>query len=108
MINSIIGLLINVLFIIAFLNINKFNAQKVNLSIGSLISTIIISVIPSLGYRFDKSFGDYYFGFPADVLIYHGDMRFSVVSFGFLFNYFFFYWMFKLIVKSGDLLRQLK
>ncbi|OCA83434.1 hypothetical protein [Bacillus sp. FJAT-27986] len=105
MIDLIIGLLINGLVIVAFLNNNKFNAQKLKLSIVSLISTIIVVVVPTLGYRFDKSIGDYYFGFPADILVYHGGMLFSLVSFGFLFNFFFFYWVFKLIVKLGVLIR---
>ena len=73
----IIGLLINVLAIVAFLIFNKFNAKKVKLSIVSL-------------------------------LVYHGGMLFSVVSFGLLFNFFFFYWMFKLIVKLGVFIRPVK
>ena len=98
-IDLIIGLIINGLVIVAFLNINKFNAQKVKLSIVSLISTIIVAVFPNIGYRFDKSFGAYYFGFPADILVYHGGTLLSFVSFGFVFNFFFFYWIFKLIIK---------
>ena len=107
MFDLIIGLLVNVLAIFVFLNYTKFNASKIKLSIVSLIATISIAVVPGLGYRFDKS-GDYYFGFPADVLVYHGGILFSVVSFGFFFNFFFFYWMFKPIVKLGALTRPLK
>ena len=107
MIDLILGLLINILVIYAFLHINKLNAQKIRLSIASLISTIIVAVIPGLGYRFDKSLGDYYFGFPADVLVYHGGMLFSFGSFGFLFNFFFIYWMYKLLVKLTVLIMPL-
>ncbi|MCE4048677.1 hypothetical protein [Bacillus sp. Au-Bac7] len=105
MIDLIIGLLINGLAIVAFLILNKFNAKKVKLSIVSFISTIIFAVVPSVGHRFEKSFGDYYFGFPADIPVYHGGMLFSVISFGLLFN---FYWMFKLIVKLGVFIRPVK
>ena len=105
LISLIFGLLINGFVIIAFLTINKFNAQKVTLSTLSLLSTIIVAVVPSIGYRFDKSFGAYYFGFPADTLVCHGGWHFSLVSFGLLFNFFFFYWMFKLIIKIGVLIR---
>ena len=108
LISLIFGLLINGYVIIAFLTINKFNAQKVTLSTLSLLSTIIVAVVPSIGYRFDKSFGAYYFGFPADILAYHGGWQFSLVSFGLLFNFFFFYWMFKLIIKIGFLIRPSK
>lgn len=108
LISLIFGLLINGVVIVAFLNINKFNAQKVKLSTLSLLSTIIVAVVPSIGYRFDKSFGAYYFGFPADILVYHGGLQFSLVSFGLLFNFFFFYWMFKLIIKIGVLIRSPK
>ena len=108
MIDLIVGLLINGLAIVAFLILNKFNAKKVKLSIVSFISTIIFAVVPSVGHRFEKSFGDYYFGFPADILVYHGGMLFSVISFGLLFNFFFFYWMFKLIVKLGVFIRPVK
>ena len=106
MIGLILGLLINGLIIIAFLNINKFNAQKVKLSMVSLLSTIIVAVVPTIGYRFDNSLGKYYFGFPADMVVYHGGLLFSSVSFGFLFNFFFFYWMYKLIIKIGVALWQ--
>ncbi len=104
MIDMVVGLLINMLAIVAFLNINKFTAQKAKLTLVSLISTIIVAVVPGIGYRFDKSLGYYSFGFPADVLVYHGEMLYSVISFGLLANFFFFYWMFKLIVKLGVLI----
>jgi hypothetical protein len=105
MIDLVIGLLVNGLVIVAFLNINKFNAHKVKLSIVSLISTVIVAIVPTIGYRFYESLGNHYIGFPADILVYHGGMLFSLVSFGFLFNFFCFYWIFKLIVKLGVLIR---
>ena len=99
MISLIVGLLINILAIYAFLSIEKFHAQKIKLSILSAVTTIIVAIVPGFGYRFDKSIGDYYFGYPADVFVYHGGMTFSIGSFGLLFNFFLIYWMYKLLSK---------
>ena len=98
-IDLITGLLINSLAIYAFLLIKKFNAQKIKLSIVSAITTIIVAIVPGFGYRFDKSIGDYYFGYPADVFVYHGGMTFSIGSFGLLFNFFLIYWLYKVLSK---------
>ena len=100
----IIGLLINSLAIYAFLSIKKFNAQKIKLSILSAITTIIVAIVPGLGYQIDKSLGDYYFGYPADVIVYHGKMTFSLGSFGLLFNFFLIYWIYKLLSKLAMLM----
>ena len=72
----IIGLLVNSLLIYTFLHINKFNPKKVKLTIISSIATIITAVIPALGY--EQRMGVHYFGFPADILAYSGDMLFSL------------------------------
>lgn len=102
----IIGLLVNSLLIYTFLHINKFNPKKVKLTIISTIATIITAVIPALGY--EQRMGSYYFGYPADILAYHGDMLVSFVSFGLLFNFFFFYWLFKLISWVGRFISPVK
>ncbi|TDL60087.1 hypothetical protein E2R56_31445 [Rhodococcus qingshengii] len=103
-INLLLGLVVNGLVIAVLLNINKMNSQKIKLSILSLISTIIIAIIPILGYRVDNDFGHYYFGFPADALVYRGGWLFTFASFGLIFNFFFFYWIFKLILKIWKLM----
>ena len=100
----IMRLLINCLVIYAFLSIKKFNAQKIKLSIISSITIIVVAIIPGLGYRIDKSSGDYYFGYPVDVIVYHGGMMFSLGSFGLLFNFFFIYWFYKLLSKLAMLM----
>ena len=105
-VHLIIGLLINSLLIYTFLHINKFNLEKVKLTIISTIATIITAVIPALGY--EQRMGVHYFGFPADILAYSGDMLFSFVSFGLLFNFFFFYWLFKLISWVGGFISPVK
>lgn len=95
----LMGFLFNALIIAVLLNIKKMNSQKVKLTILSFISLIIIPIILDLGYRLDNDFGYYYFGFPADALVYRGGSLISLESFGLVFNFFFFYWIFKLIHK---------
>lgn len=104
----LMGFLVHGIIIAVLLNIKKMNSQKVKLSILSLISSIIIAVIPYLGYRLDNDFGYYYFGFPADVLVYLGGTFVTLESLGLVFNFFFFYWIFKLIYKSWTLMIPVK
>lgn len=74
------------------------NKLKVKITILSSIVTIIVAILPGIGYRVDNN--NYIFGFPADALYYEGDWLFSLGSFGLAFNFFFFYWTFKLINKA--------
>ncbi|QBP41960.1 hypothetical protein [Paenisporosarcina antarctica] len=95
----LLGVGFNALIIIVLLSLNgKINYHKIRLSILSLISTIIFTIIPTIGYRVDKDLGDYHFGFPAEGLVYRGGLDLTVSSFGLIFNFFFFYWIFKLIL----------
>jgi hypothetical protein len=77
----------------------KIIGIKKLISILSLFSTIIFAIIPTIGYRIEKDSGAYYFGFPADAFVYRGGGQLTFASFGLLFNFFFFYWIFKLILK---------
>lgn len=54
-------------------------ALKKRLTILSLFSTIIFTIIPTIGYRVEKDLGAYYFGFPADGFVYRsgGDLTFA-------------------------------
>ncbi|MFC5735446.1 hypothetical protein [Cytobacillus gottheilii] len=104
----LIGFLVNGLIIAILLNIKKMNSQKVKLTILSIIFIPIIAIIPDLGYRMDNDFGYYYFGFPADALVYRGGSLYTLESLGLAFNFFFFYWILKLIYKSWILLFPVK
>ncbi|MBU8769435.1 hypothetical protein [Cytobacillus oceanisediminis] len=104
----LMGFLLNGLIIAVLLNIKKMNSQKVKLSILSLTSIIIIAIIPDLGYRLDNDYGYYYFGFPADALVYRGVSLITLESFGLVFNFFFFYWIFNPIHKFWILMIPVK
>jgi hypothetical protein len=104
-IDLIVGLGINAIMILALLSLNgKFTPIKKRLSFISLALTLIFALIPSLGYRVDNEFGDVYFGFPADVIVYHGGWLFSSGSLGLVFNFVFFYWVCKCIYKLWGVL----
>jgi len=64
------------------------NNKKLLLFI-SLIITLAISFIPSMGVRVEGSYR--FFGYPAQWLGYHGDTRFSFELFGLLLDIFIFY-----------------
>ncbi|MED4036035.1 hypothetical protein [Niallia taxi] len=98
LLSLLMGLFFNVILIIVLLNIKKMNKLKVKITILSSIATIIIAIIPGIGYRVDNN--NYIFGYPADAFYYEGDWLFSLGSFGLAFNFFFFYWTFKLINKA--------
>jgi len=89
-----------VLVIAIFLNRkNKMDSKKVVLCLLSLLTIILISLTPNIGYRIDSNFGYVYVGFPAEMLVYRGDWVLTFTSFGLIFNFFFFYWSYKLILK---------
>jgi len=98
LLSLLLGLFFNVILIVVLLNIKKMNKLKVKVTILSSIATIIVAMIPGIGYRVENN--NYIFGFPADALYYEGDWLFSFASFGLVFNFFFFYWTFKLINKA--------
>lgn len=96
----IIGIGFNALIILVLLSLKgKIDLQKKRLSILSLISTIIFTIIPTIGYRADKDSSSYYFGFPADGFFYRDGGDLTIASLGLSFNFFFYYWIFKLIWK---------
>ena len=95
-----VGFGFNALIILVLLSLNgKINRYKAWLSILSLITTIFVIFIPTIGFRVDKGLGIYYFGFPAEGFIYHGGWNLTFSSLGFIFNFFFFYWLYKLVQK---------
>ncbi|MDN3015673.1 hypothetical protein PH210_05550 [Paenibacillus sp. BSR1-1] len=70
----ILGLGSNALIIFALLSLKgKTIGIKKRLSILSLFTIIIFALIQAIGYRVDNDFGSYYFGFPAEGLVYRGD-----------------------------------
>ncbi|WHY69470.1 hypothetical protein [Neobacillus sp. SuZ13] len=102
-ISFLFGIAMNALIIMALLSLNgKINRQKKWLSILSLISTIIFSFIPTTGTRVDKDLWEYHLGFPAEGFIYRGGWDINFSSLGFIYNFFFFYWVFKFILKVRE------
>ncbi|MBV7505013.1 hypothetical protein KW850_07050 [Bacillus sp. sid0103] len=91
---------LNALIILALLSLNgKINPHKKRLSILSLISTFIFTFIPTIVNRVDKDLWEFNLCFPAEGFVYRGGWDLTFVSFGFIFNFFFFYWVLKLILK---------
>ena len=76
---------------------NKMNSTKKKLYLLSLISTVIFALIPTIGYQVDGN-GNHFFGFPAEGFVYRGGWVFTFSSLGLLFNFFLFYWFFKLLL----------
>lgn len=100
----LLGIGLNALLILALLRLKgKIIGIKKRLSILSLFLTLVFTIIPTIGYRVAKDSGAYYFGFPADGFVYHSGGHLSFASLGLLFNYFFFYWILKLIYKVWNL-----
>ena len=96
----LIALAFNVLIIAIFLNSkDKMDTRKKGLCLLSLLAMILTSTIPTIGYRVDSNFGYVYLGFPAEMLVYRGDWVLTFASLGLIFNFFFYYWCFKLILK---------
>lgn len=83
---------------------NKMNSTKKNLYLLSLISTVIFAFIPTGGYQVDSN-GYLYFGFPAESFVYRGGLVFTFSSLGLLFNFFLFYWFFKLLLYLWRVLK---
>jgi len=83
---------------------NKMNSTKKKLYLLSLISTVIFAFIPTGGYQVDSN-GYLYFGFPAESFVYRGGLVCTFSSFGLLFNFFLFYWFFKLLLYLWRVLK---
>ncbi|ETT84152.1 hypothetical protein BK137_15005 [Viridibacillus arenosi] len=63
----------------------------------SFITTCIISIIPSIGIRYE---GDYrFYGFPADIFGLYGNGSYSLAILGLIFDLIFFYVIFLLLSK---------
>ena len=87
-----------VLVLVSLLNRkNKMTSTKKKLYLLSLISTVIFALIPTIGYQVDSN-GYHYFGFPAEGFVYRGGWVFTFSSLGLIFNFFLFYWFFKLLL----------
>ncbi|RAS90856.1 hypothetical protein A3863_07695 (plasmid) [Priestia endophytica] len=66
----------------------------------SFIATIIFSFTPKIGIRVaNEVFQTYYFGFPTQWLGYHEGGQFSFQVFNLLFNFFVFYFLFRIVMK---------
>ena len=76
---------------------NKMTSTKKKLYLLSLISTVIFALIPTIGYKVDSN-GYHYFGFPAEGFVYGGGWVSTLSYLRLLFNFFFFYWFFKLLL----------
>ncbi|MEH7418833.1 hypothetical protein V7266_26735 [Neobacillus drentensis] len=95
----ILELGLNAVLICVLLSLNgKIMGIKKRLAILSLFSINISTIIPTIGYRVEKDSGAYYFGFPADGFVYRGGGDLTFASLGLLFNFFFFYWIYKIIL----------
>ena len=94
----LIALAFNVLIIAIFLNSkDKMDTRKKGLCLLSLLAMILTSTIPTIGYRVDSNF-EVSTKF-AEMLVYRGDWVLTFASLGLIFNFFFYYWCFKLILK---------
>ncbi|MEH7159355.1 hypothetical protein [Neobacillus drentensis] len=94
------GISMNALIIMALLSLyGKINRDKKWLSILSLISTIIFSFIPTIDNQVDKDLWEYHLGFPAEGFVYRDGWDLTFSSLGFIYNFFFFNWVFKIILK---------
>ncbi|MCL9635870.1 hypothetical protein P4629_10525 [Priestia aryabhattai] len=63
----------------------------------SIIATIIFAFIPKVGIRIEGHY--YYFGFPANCLIYYKGPRLTPDIIGIVFNIAFFYFVFFILNK---------
>jgi hypothetical protein len=96
----LLGIGLNAILIISLLSLKgKIIGTKKWISILSLFSTIIFTTIPTIGYRVEKDSGAYYFGFPADGIVYRGGWDVTFDSLGLLFNFFFFYLIYHFVRK---------
>jgi hypothetical protein len=74
----------------------KMDSTKKKLYFISLIFAIIFAFIPTIGINNGRFL---HFGIPAENFAYRGGWIFSFNPLGFLFNFFVFYWLLKLIKK---------
>ena len=83
----------------------KFSRKKVY-SLLSIITVVILSLIPGIGLRTDNEFSEthYFLGYPAKWLGYYGDWLFGFQIFNLLFNFILFYFIFFLLDKLRKLL----
>ncbi|WP_316568751.1 hypothetical protein [Neobacillus sp. YIM B06451] len=93
----LIGLIVLVFFSLLSPK-NKMTSTKKNLYLFSLFSTIIFALLPKIGYHVHSN-GIIYFGFPAEAFEYHGVGVSTFKPLGLIFNFFLFYWFFKLLLK---------
>lgn len=63
----------------------------------SLILTVLLTLIPINGNP-SGPLTYYYFGFPVQILDYHGGLNISFNPIGYLFNFYVFYWLFRFLV----------
>ncbi|MFD0770080.1 hypothetical protein ACFQZ1_14970 [Bacillus sp. CGMCC 1.60114] len=87
-----------IVFSITFhlLSHRKMDPTKKKLYFISLIFAIVFAFIPTTG----QNDGDFlHFGIPAEDFIYFGGWEFWFNPLGFFFNFFVFYWFFKLTLK---------
>lgn len=97
------GLIVLVL-VSSFSPKNKMSSSKKKLYLLSLISTVVFALIPTIGYQVDSN-GYHYFGFPAEGFVYRGGWVFTFSSLGLFFNFFLFYWFFKLLLYLWRVLK---
>ncbi|MFJ8528225.1 hypothetical protein [Bacillus sp. NPDC094106] len=74
----------------------RIDSTKKKLYFISLIFAIVFAFIPTTGENNDDFL---HFGIPAENFTYYGRWEFWFNPLGFFFNFFVFYWFFKLILK---------
>ncbi|PGZ97394.1 hypothetical protein COE51_13930 [Bacillus pseudomycoides] len=95
---GVILFFLGIVFSITFhvLSHRKVDSTKKKLYFLSLFFAIVFAFIPTIGQN-DVDF--FHFGIPAENFIYYGRWDFWFNPLGFFFNFFLFYWVFKLILK---------
>lgn len=83
----------------------KLSRKKVY-SLLSIITVVILSLIPGLGLFADNEFSKphYLFGYPAKWFGYSGDFLFSFQVFNLLFNFALFYFVYAILDKLRKVL----
>ncbi|WP_078555280.1 hypothetical protein [Bacillus alkalicellulosilyticus] len=87
------------LLVIIVLTIHFIRKAKSHKTIRwmSFIFTITLGAIPTTEHL--GILNKVQFGFPAEVISFYGRFNISLNLFGYIFNFFFFYWILRLIVK---------
>lgn len=83
----------------------KMDSTKKKLYFISLIFAFVSAFIPTTGLSNKR---DLHFGVPAETIEYHGGWIFSFNLLDFLFNFFVFYWVLRLIKQVWGLLSKKK